>query len=41
MRLSITEWIKTGLGAVVFILFFKWLAGKSSVPALTAIAGKV
>ena len=41
MRVSITEWIKSGIGAVVFLLFFKWIAGKSNVPALTAIAGKV
>lgn len=41
MRLSITEWIRGGLIAVTFILAFKFVAQKTSVPALTSIAGKV
>ncbi len=41
MRLSLTEWIKGGLVAVTFILVFKFVAGKSNVPALTSVAGKV
>lgn len=41
MRFSITEWIKGGLIALTFILAFKAVAGKTGVPALTSIAGKV
>ncbi len=36
-----TQFVKTGLIALLFILFFKWAAAKSNVPGLQAVAGAV
>jgi hypothetical protein len=33
--------VKVGLAAVIFILFFKWLASKVNVPGLSAAAQAV
>jgi hypothetical protein len=35
------EFLKIGLAAVLFILFAKWLAPKTGVPALAAVANRV
>lgn len=38
---TLNQFIKTGLLAVLFILLFKYIAVKSNVPGLQAVAGAV
>jgi hypothetical protein len=35
------KWAGIGLAAVTFILFFKFVAAKTNVKALTSVAGSV
>lgn len=35
------EFLKTGIVSVLFILFFKWAAPKTRVPALTTTAAAI
>lgn len=35
---SLADWIKTGLAALTFLIAFKFIAGKTGVPALQAAA---
>jgi hypothetical protein len=44
MRLAgvtLTQFVKTGLIAVLFILLFKWAAARSGIGGLQAVAGAV
>lgn len=38
---TLNQFIKTGLIAVLFIVLFKYLAMKSNLPGLQAVAGAV
>lgn len=38
---SINQFLKVGITAVLFIIAFKYLAAKSNIPGLQAVAGQV